>query len=402
MRVYFKNLDGLRFFAALMVILQHTSDYKSFAVPGYSDVFRNYLSELGGYGVTLFFVLSGFLISYLLFAEKEKNGTVDIKNFYLRRILRIWPLYFLYGILIIFTVDFLFSKLGTVVDTPELVNLLYLATFTVNFQMIFTPFNKGIVEILWSVCIEEQFYAIWPWIVKWFFKNMKAVILSFIIIGIASSAIMYHLNAADIIKSSFYPVYFFPLCRFTHFGVGILAAWLLFNKSIQNKVRGIIASKTLQITVFVSAFILSFQIIVLPKILSVYLFDFIPAALFAFIILAASGSHFIFNFDNKVLRVLGTYSYGLYIIHPAVGQLLIAVFKKWVPNGFFAYDVLFPLTVTLCTIILAAISYEFYEKHFLRLKQKFTVIKNKPVENIKLKGKSVLPILPTPVKEMNY
>jgi peptidoglycan/LPS O-acetylase OafA/YrhL len=79
-KVYFPNLNGLRFFAAFSVMLYHF----------FGEGLIN-----GHYGVVLFFVLSGFLITYLLFEEKEKFGKIEIKKFYFRRILRIWPLYYL-------------------------------------------------------------------------------------------------------------------------------------------------------------------------------------------------------------------------------------------------------------------------------------------------------------------
>src|SRR5437867_1336539 len=94
-KVYFPGLHGLRFFAAMMVVFSHVElmmDYHS-----YPNLYANNLAvyESGRMGVTLFFVLSGFLISYLLLTEKKVSGTVAVKKFYTRRILRIWPLYYL-------------------------------------------------------------------------------------------------------------------------------------------------------------------------------------------------------------------------------------------------------------------------------------------------------------------
>ena len=90
--VYFPNLNGLRFFAALMVLLHHFELFKSIN-PG--TYYGKFIMGIGKLGVILFFTLSGFLITYLLLIEKRETGTVQIRNFYVRRILRIWPLYFL-------------------------------------------------------------------------------------------------------------------------------------------------------------------------------------------------------------------------------------------------------------------------------------------------------------------
>src|ERR1700743_1755388 len=190
MKVYFRNLDGLRFIAAFLVILQHASDYRGFAVPTYSNLFKAHFAEAGRYGVTLFFVLSGFLITYLLMTEAQKTGTVDIRKFYIRRILRIWPLYFAFGIVVISTIDIVLRNFGIYGHTPKLTNLFYLFTFSVNLQLLFGAYNRGIIEVLWSVCVEEQFYAVWPWAVKWGAKRIKWVITGFIGVGILSSVVM--------------------------------------------------------------------------------------------------------------------------------------------------------------------------------------------------------------------
>ena len=99
--VYFPNLNGLRFIAAFLVILSHLEWIKM------TEGMENYASapfikNLGSLGVSLFFVLSGFLISYLLLQEKKDTGDISIKNFYVRRILRIWPLYYITVILAFF------------------------------------------------------------------------------------------------------------------------------------------------------------------------------------------------------------------------------------------------------------------------------------------------------------
>src|SRR3954471_16382358 len=99
--IYFPNLNGLRFIAALLVIIHHTEQIKDLF--GLNSHWKNYhIWILGKLGVTLFFVLSGFLITYLLLTEKKEFNTIFIKNFYIRRILRIWPLYYLVTILSFF------------------------------------------------------------------------------------------------------------------------------------------------------------------------------------------------------------------------------------------------------------------------------------------------------------
>src|SRR6187402_1609381 len=160
MKVYFKNLDGIRFFAALFVLLQHSFGFRNGYSPGYP--FLNHCFEYTGIiGVNLFFILSGFLISYLLLIEKDTTKTVSYRNFYIRRVLRIWPLYLGYGLVLTFFSPYVSERLGLGNNTDftqMLINMVFLFLFSVNVQIAFLGDNKGIFEISWSVCVEEQFY----------------------------------------------------------------------------------------------------------------------------------------------------------------------------------------------------------------------------------------------------
>lgn len=105
-KIYFPNLNGLRFIAAFMVIVYHIEQFLSYF--GYQNLTRNPVIKLiGPLGVELFFVLSGFLITYLILAEEKVTKTISIKDFYIRRILRIWPLYYFVGFLAFFVLPHL-------------------------------------------------------------------------------------------------------------------------------------------------------------------------------------------------------------------------------------------------------------------------------------------------------
>ena len=92
-KVFFPNLEGLRFFAFFVVFINHAFASLGYYNPSKTFVFvRTHFLLNGNLGVSFFFVLSGFLITYLLLKEKELTGKINIKNFYLRRVLRIWPL----------------------------------------------------------------------------------------------------------------------------------------------------------------------------------------------------------------------------------------------------------------------------------------------------------------------
>ena len=378
MKVYFKNLDGLRFIAAAMVILQHTSEYKVFnADLGLPNMFRRNFEGLGSYGVTLFFVLSGYLIFYLLFTEHKITNTVNVKNFYIRRMLRIWPLYLGFGILMILGIDYLQGKLGNQIDTPVFENLFYLFTFSINLQMLFAIPNKGIIELYWSVCIEEQFYLVAPWIVKKWANKLLYIIIGLIAIGLLTKFILYELETRGHYDfNNINPLYFFTLCRLDNFGIGALAAYIYFKKPVYEKCKHVIENKYLQL--FVILFTLAFILNLVPEpwFVSTFLFATFPSVLFAFIILAASTGKFIFNLETRLLKSLGKYSYGIYVFHAVVSQVVLVVFIKYLPHDSkWAFEVAFPLASIVLSSIVAGLSYEIYEKRFLKLKDRFALIK---------------------------
>jgi peptidoglycan/LPS O-acetylase OafA/YrhL len=118
------------------------------------------LGKGGAYGVDLFFVLSAYLITELLFREKEQRGTLDVKGFYVRRLLRIWPLYYVF-VPLAFAIPF-FNP-GREFSVRYLLPFLMLAG---NWSLTLQGWHAGPVVIpLWSISVEEQFYLLWPPIV---------------------------------------------------------------------------------------------------------------------------------------------------------------------------------------------------------------------------------------------
>lgn len=380
-RVYFKNLDGIRFFAALMVMLQHLSDYKGNPGVNLYNVEKGILSSLGSHGVTLFFVLSGFLIFSLLFVEKQYTQTIQIKSFYVRRILRIWPLYFGFGLLSILGIDLVLRMLGLSIDTPASINLIYLFTFSINLQLIFGTINRGIIELYWSVCIEEQFYLIAPWIVKKA-NNFLAISIGLIAIGIGSKFLLEYLITSGTIHTNNHinPLYTFTTCWFDAFGMGILAAYFNFNKNIYGKIKGFVENKVIQGIVLLVTFLYITNLLPKAAIIDKYFFSTVASVLFAYIILAASTGKFIFNFENSFLRRMGRYSYGMYVWHSSILQILLILLMKWFSkDNLIVFEIFYPLLSVTLVIIIAGLSYELYEKHFLKLKKAFTVVQNQKV-----------------------
>lgn len=188
-RLYIPNLDLIRLIAAMMIIMLHAyeawvgwfgqvgllSNGTFKTLSSYGAWIDQFIRNLG-HGVDVFFLISGFLITYLLLEEKKTNGRISIGKFLIRRSLRIWPLYFL----VIAIGPVLVSWLQE--PTPNYTwNLFFIGNFDVIFsQKWLYPFSH-----LWSICIEEHFYLIWPFFIAYVpIKRLTTVCLSLILVSI--------------------------------------------------------------------------------------------------------------------------------------------------------------------------------------------------------------------------
>jgi peptidoglycan/LPS O-acetylase OafA/YrhL len=187
-KIYFPNLNGIRFFAAFLVIIYHIEQMKSiFKLPtlwGGSGLLSKFISIIGPQGVVLFFVLSGFLITYLLITEESRTNSINVRMFYLRRMLRIWPLYFLVVIVSLFVlIHFdLFLWPGNVKHVVHeniyLILVLYILFFA---NLVLTFF--GVIfyaSQTWSIGTEEQFYVVWPLVLKYVRKYRLLLMVSIV------------------------------------------------------------------------------------------------------------------------------------------------------------------------------------------------------------------------------
>ncbi|MFY8021730.1 MAG: acyltransferase family protein [Bacteroidia bacterium] len=153
---HFKNIDALRFFAFAKVYLLH--------IPIVSSMWWfQQIKTGGGIGVMFFFVLSGFLISWLLLNEKIAKGQINAKRFMMRRILRIWPVYFLVLSFVYFMPVNLLENWGLRVIGGYEPNWTYSWSFLENYNMLLKdqfPITTPL-SVFWSLCIEEHFYIVW-------------------------------------------------------------------------------------------------------------------------------------------------------------------------------------------------------------------------------------------------
>jgi len=384
MKIYFKNLDGLRFIAAFLVILDHAQFFKSINHEPLSSYFSLYLAHTGEMGVNLFFVLSGFLISFLLMSEHKITGTVNLGKFYIRRILRIWPLYFAYGLGIILLSGVFFRAVGMIEPVSfgdTITNIIFLIFFAVNIQFITIGHNPGMVEILWSVCVEEQFYLIWPLIIKKFRGKIKRVIVILLVVGLGSKLALSIATHFSFITPEYKLLFNYVMLpnKVELFAAGMAGAYLYFHKEKFANLFRIIQSKSIQFGVIAVALLFTFTNFYLKGSASFYLSDYLACLIYGSVVLIAIQPSSILNFEFPWLRTLGRISYGIYLFHPPICHLTLFLMTKklHISNSFLSYDIIYPLSATLFTCILAYISYQWFEKAFLKRKNKFAIVKTR-------------------------
>ena len=391
---YFKNLDGLRFLAAFAVIIGHS---QSLIFEKGVRVFSPFANKLANFGVDFFFVLSGFLISYLLLREIDKTGKINIRYFYYRRFLRIWPVYFAYGLIALAVGKFFIDWFNYAPSYSHdysfkdyLYNVFFLGTFSINFQA-FLGFHRPVSSLMvghfWSLGIEEQFYLIWAPCMYLFRKNTWILILLFISIG-------WYFNRIPLEKVSQYTEFHinFTVNRFFHFGLGAALAWLiryfpfieikdfLLKRIIQytppSVLRSLKPEYIFQTLMIIAQFWFLWQS-------ADYLFGdtyslkerlfngWVSAGIITVAIMEYSLLFFLM-LENKVFKYLGKISFGIYIYHLLSVHLadkLLEMNGITVNNDKFAFYLV--AISTVFSVLSAAISYQYFEKYFLNLKSKF-------------------------------
>lgn len=374
-KVYFPGLDALRFFAALSVIIGHVELLKGQL--GIENSYKLFLRiNFGGLGVYFFFVLSGFLITYLLFVELERTQTIALKKFYWRRILRIWPLYYLITFLGLFVFPHFeilhISWLQSFFEENFYLNLLFFVIMLPNFAIAFMPALPHAGQ-LWSISIEEQFYLIWPILIKKVKNKLRLILIGIVFILFVKAIYVLSLKA-EIIPENYYTLGLkkvLAMSKFECMLIGALGAYFLkFNRF---KLLKIIYNKwvfflSLLSTPFLSYFMFN------------YANDFIHlpyAFLFLIIIMNISTNpNSIIKLENNLFSFLGKISYGLYMYHMFLIVLVLRVGLYLKIDNAFWFNVYVYVVTVLSSIAIASLSYYKFEKKFLTLKKSYTVIKS--------------------------
>jgi peptidoglycan/LPS O-acetylase OafA/YrhL len=370
---YFKGLNALRFFAAYLVVIHHAEQirmkYGLFHLKEYS-LFNN-----GGIAVTFFFVLSGFLISYLLFKESDITNTISVKKFYFRRILRIWPLYFLIVIIGIIFLPYILDFIGYSYSLPYSFNdvILYYILFSPFMVNIF--YGHHLIEPLWSIGVEELYYIVWAPL----FKFLRNYILPIIILIIFVRSLLMYAS----FLGYFDPVIqrLIKMLRFEAMAIGGLGAYLIYNYS--SILTHFLFSRLSQflLIIFVLLRIFAFKLLVAQSMVFNFLFttpvisQLVIMIIFAWLIINISlNPKSIVRLDNKILNFLGNISYGIYMYHMLVIFGIVVFFKQYllIMNSF-PSSIIFYLLLTTLVIIVSYLSKRFFEDYFLSFKKRFRI-----------------------------
>ena len=351
--IYLEGLNGLRAIAALTVVIGHVTlfKYSSFNLP---------TIKLGMHGVTLFFVISGFLITYLLLNEKKETDTINIKKFYFRRILRIWPIYYL----MIF-ICLIAAKYNDNISDIYSKSILYYLFFCANIPILLSSVIT-IIAHFWSIGVEEQFYLFWPWVVK-------SVRKKFILITVGIILVFYSLKIGTYLFLGNHSILYlaFHFSRFHCMLLGAVGARLYFenNKFFISTFSNIYV----QILAWIVTPFVYLNILYVPAPVSAELM-----AILSIILLVGQISpnkRKIINLENRFFDFLGKISYGIYVIHPLIILLFSSLYKNLslsvIPKTIIVYS-----SVVITTVLVSYISYEYYEKPFLKIKKKFMVVES--------------------------
>lgn len=371
-KVYFPNLHGFRFFAAALVMLSHIELFKRrIGLKNFWDT--PFFFEAGGAGVDFFFVLSGFLITTLLLKELENTNTIAIRKFYMRRILRIWPLYYLIIVVCYFILPYVsafyipgYSE-GIHENFRE--KLIYSIFFMPNAALAFFE-NIPYAAPIWSVGVEEQFYVFWPLLLLLFPKKAQTIIL-FIVAFIGIKIVLILSNTLFVIDANIFVKVkdLVVATRMECMGIGGLGAWLINKK---HKAGDILKSNA---TLAIALLLLPVIILHAKKLFELHHIFF--SILFLIVIVnGAANSKTPIKLENKLFLMLGNISYGLYLWHSICVGLLINLLRtsEWINLEAYRFNGALYIGTFLLSIFIAWLSYTYFETPFLKIKSRFSVI----------------------------
>lgn len=364
----FHTLDALRFFAFLKVYLLHVPLQGDFPI-------FSFLKSGGGIGVSFFFVLSGFLISYLLIFEKIQNEKINLKKFLIRRSLRIYPLFFFLVVLGFllpygFKEQIGFHMIGGGYD----LDWRYSFTFLENYKMLLADnFPKTTpLSVFWSLCIEEHFYLVWMLILFFIPSNR---ILHFLIGCIFIAWIARYLD--PIIWDNHMIQQNDLFTNLDYFAVGGILGWQVATN--YNQLVNFIQKISLQkkyLYIFLTIGMVIFQGQLFPASsfsLSLFRPTFFAIVFTLLIALFIPPNSPIYIKDSNPISYLGKISFGLYVYHLIFIHVLFQYFlnQKILLDNWWVVG-LFIVVTFGSSVLVSILSFHFLEKPFLRMRDNFS------------------------------
>ena len=358
---YIIQLDGLRFFAILSVMIGHWLQWQ---------VNRPIVNGFPfGNGVTLFFVLSGYLISDILLKNKNKHINVSIpkmniiKAFYIRRVLRIFPLYF--GT--IFFLYFISYK-----NSHEIFP--WLITFSSNIYQSIHNTYVGDFNHFWSLAVEEQFYLFWPWLIILIpTRHSEKIIFGLIGLSILTKIFLFIYFPDKWMANSY-----FTLSCMHALGIGALISyWNIYRKNLIDKISNLNVVLTSVVVYFTLHYIGYFyKINWFHEIIDNLLFALMSATIINYASKNKFEGGFKYILENKFIVYSGKISYGLYVFHLFIPEFfwsyLSGKIGMGITNKYTAFVVFY-----MITFVMAHISWKLMENPINNLKKYFPYLKAK-------------------------
>ena len=358
---HFPSLDGLRCLAILPVVWHHSTPRP---LPG--------VLGRGPLGVDLFFAISGFLITTLLLREASTTGRISLSGFYARRSLRIFPLYF--AVLGLYTLWAAFGLNGTPQRAHFFESLPFYATYTSNWLVDFAVPHPVLFAFSWSLATEEQFYMVWPWIMRawrrWWIP-VAFMVVALVLDQCADRGLLSQVLDSSGLLFRMIASIAAPIC------LGALLAHGLHHARSFGLLRVVLGWKaSAPVALGVLAVLVCLPE---PPLLGIHLA--MAALVGACSLRTDHGLRRLL--DARVLRYIGTISYGMYMLHISA----IHVAKRVVPDTWGTVWVF--LLGLILALGLSDLSYRLFERPFLRLRGRFRASPGGSVDPLRTKTSAV-------------
>jgi peptidoglycan/LPS O-acetylase OafA/YrhL len=363
-RIYRPQLDVLRFFAFFSVFLHHALNTQTSGALMHNRVLSAvipFFVLMCGLGLPLFFFLSSFLITALLQAERQKTGTIHLPSFYLRRGLRIWPLYFVF-ILAVFVLGHFWTRVA--IEPARLAAFFLIAG---NWYCLYVGMGTAASSQLWSISVEEQFYLIWPALLRALTTGGQKI-ACWAVLGIA--LLVAALQTAH--NPWLLPVWLNSFVEMAFFaGGGLLALHIGLRPQPARPFLGaaVIAAGVLLCALAIAVAPLSLGMGTAGPLRTPLAYALVTTGCGCFIwgVLALPERSM-----PKPLIYLGRISYGLYIFH----AIVLVSCEHWIGHHTRIPGLVMVVELAV-TISIAAASYRFLERPFLKLKSRFEFVKTR-------------------------